>query len=272
MVFEQMFDVKSDRFSSRSRSSGGAAVVSPEAGTGSRVARLREARGVMARASRGWGACGEGVGEPVRTWPVASSLRPVFPNGGLRRGSTVAVERSAGLLLALLAEASAQGAWCAVVGVPELGLVAAAEAGLRLSRLAMVSDPGRDLLAVPAMLLDGLNLVAVAGVERLAPRERHQLSGRARGGHAVLLSVGRWPGADLEISMGHGKWSGLEGGGAGRLRSRRVEMRVGGREAGHRTRSVPVLLPGPDGMVHDPREHDPARVRPGRVRSESGRA
>ena len=61
------------------------------------------------------------------------------------------------LLLALLAEASAGGAWAGVVGRPDLGLVAAAEAGIALERLALVPYPGADLVAVTAALLDGLD-------------------------------------------------------------------------------------------------------------------
>ena len=98
--------------------------------------------------------------------PVAAPLARLLPGGGLRRGSTVAVAGRPGatsLLLALLAEASAGGAWAGVIGRPELGLVAAAEAGVALERLALVPYPGADLVAVTAALLDGLDLVAVAG-------------------------------------------------------------------------------------------------------------
>ncbi|MGH3964401.1 MAG: hypothetical protein ACRDRY_14270, partial [Pseudonocardiaceae bacterium] len=50
-------------------------------------------------------------------FPVVEPLAPLLPGGGLRRGSVVAVQGSTALLLALLAAASAQGAWVAVVGV-----------------------------------------------------------------------------------------------------------------------------------------------------------
>ena len=49
--------------------------------------------------------------------PVASALQPLLPDG-LRRGSTVHVAGSVSLLLALLGTASAEGAWCALVGLP----------------------------------------------------------------------------------------------------------------------------------------------------------
>ena len=70
-----------------------------------------------------------------RVLPVAAALRPLLPGGVLRRGSTVALPPgpaagSTSLLFALLAEASAAGSWCALVGLPHLGLVSAAEVGL----------------------------------------------------------------------------------------------------------------------------------------------
>lgn len=181
--------------------------------------------------------------------PVAGPLRPLLPGGVLRRGGTVAVDHSAALVLALLAEASADGAWCALVGLPEIGLVAAEEAGLELSRLALVADPGLELVGVTAALLDGLDLVVVAGGERIPAGARQRLAARARQAGSVLLPVGSWPGADVRLAVEGGRWLGLAGAGAGRLRCRRVRLRGGGRGAAHRERSVEVLLPGPDGRA-----------------------
>ncbi|HEY9414198.1 MAG TPA: hypothetical protein VIQ30_05525, partial [Pseudonocardia sp.] len=130
-----------------------------------RAAKLERARALLGKADRGR----EQVAErsaPVageQALPLAAPLRSLLPGGGLRRGSTIEVGRSIGLTLALLAEASAAGAWCALVGLPEVGLVAAQEAGLELARLALVPDPGPDLVAVTAALLDGLDLVVLAG-------------------------------------------------------------------------------------------------------------
>src|SRR5215217_8670975 len=59
-----------------------------------------------------------------RLLPVAPALEPLLPHPGLRRGSTVAVTRSAALALALVAGASAAGSWVAAVGLPDLGIVA----------------------------------------------------------------------------------------------------------------------------------------------------
>ncbi|WP_300017361.1 hypothetical protein [Pseudonocardia sp.] len=191
----------------------------------------------------------------TRVLPVAAPLARLLPAGGLRRGSTVALPdpgRATGatsLLLALVAEASGQGAWVGVVGRPELGLVAAAEAGVALERLALVPHPGDDLMAVTVALLDGMDLVAVAGAARAGVRaaDRQRLAARARQRGAVLLSLGPWPGADIELSCTSARWEGL-GAGHGRLCARRVRVELRGRGLGP-GRGGQLLLPARGGAV-----------------------
>src|SRR5258705_3116245 len=92
-----------------------------------------------------------------RILPVLPELRQLLPAGGLRRGSTVAVTPGhTSVLLALLVAASAAGSWCAVVGLPSLGALAAAELGIAMDRLALVPHPGAEWPAVVGALLDGL--------------------------------------------------------------------------------------------------------------------
>ena len=78
-----------------------------------------------------------------RALPVTSVLAPLLPDGGLPRGATVGVHGpgATALALALVAAASGAGSWTAVVGADDLGLVAAAEAGLALERTVVVADP-----------------------------------------------------------------------------------------------------------------------------------
>ncbi len=231
----------------------------PDAALGAptdRASRLELARGVL-RGLEGHpphptpAAGGDGA-----VLPVVEPLSGLLPAGGLRRGATVAVTGGPGstsLLLALLAGASAAGAWLGVVGRPQLGLVAAAEAGIRLDRLALVPHPGADLLAVTSALLDGLDLVAVSGAAGAGVRaaDRQRLAARARQRGAVLVALGPWPGADVELACAGPGWLGLGSGadGGGRLRARRIEVRARGRGIAPRGRSAWVLLPGPDGAV-----------------------
>lgn len=181
-------------------------------------------------------------------FPVAEPLAALLPSGGLRRGSVIAVHGSLSLLLALLAAATAQGAWAAVVGVGDLGVLAAAEAGVVVRRLALVPRPGPDPAPVAAALLDGIGLVALAGADRIPAGARRSLAARARQRGSVLLPLGRWPGADVELGCRTEAWHGTDDG-HGRLRSREVVVRAMGRGAATRPRTARLLLPGPDGAV-----------------------
>lgn len=178
--------------------------------------------------------------------PVLPPLEPLLPQGGLRRGSTVAVSGSTALLLALLAGPSRAGAWCAVVGLPSLGTAAAAESGVALERLALVPTPGPDWASAVAVLLDGLDVVAVAPPARTLPGDLRRLAARVRQRGSVLLPFGEWAGADLRMSVTSGDWSGLLSG-AGRLRSRQVTAQVTGRGRAARPRRATMLLPDPTG-------------------------
>jgi hypothetical protein len=225
----------------------------------------------MAPARPGMVGVASGLGtapaDRARVLPVHPVLEDLFPWGGLRRGSTVAVRGSTSLLLALLAEATAAGSWAGVVGMPDLGVLAAAELGVAVDRLALVPGPASQLSPVVAALLDGLDLVVVATGEtsgRIAEAHARRLSARARHRGAVLLPFGPWPGADLELTCEPGAWIGT-GRGAGHLRQRQVVVHTRGRGAAARPTRAHLLLPAPDGSIQpanptaerrvEPREH-----------------
>lgn len=180
--------------------------------------------------------------------PVAGPLTGLLPWGGLRRGSTVSVHGSTALLLALVAEASRAGSWCALVGLPGVGLASAEEAGLDLARTAVVPRPGPRPAGVVAALVDGVDVVVLGGASAWRAGDRQRLAARVRQKGAVLVPIGAWPGADVELHATGGTWSGLLGDGAGRLRSRRVHLRCAARGRA-RDRREDVLLPGPEGRV-----------------------
>jgi hypothetical protein len=184
--------------------------------------------------------------------PVAPALAGLFPDGGLRRGTTVRVSSSLSLVMALMAEPSARGIWSAVVGLPDFGLVAAHEAGVDLTKMALIPAPGADLLTTVSALLDGMDLIVLGDTRRLRAGDRQRLAAKARQKAAVLVATSQWPGADVELEVvaGPGSWRGLVGDGHGRLRSRRVQVRLGGRGGrAYRGRKSSVLLPGPTGSV-----------------------
>jgi hypothetical protein len=161
----------------------------------------------------------------------------------------VAVVGSTSLVLALLAGASQAGSWVGAVGLPTLGLVAAAELGVALDRLALVPRPGREWLTATAALVDALDIIVVRPPPHVRPGDARRLVARARERGAVLLvAAAGWPGPDLQLTVTAGEWTGLDGG-AGHLRARRVAVHADGRRDAARARQAWLWLPGPDGTV-----------------------
>jgi hypothetical protein len=231
-----------------------------------------------------------------RILPVLPKLARLFPLGGLPRGSTVLLGPAAApdplpgsafaasgtsgaasqvpgltsLLLLLLAGTSSQGYWCAVVGLPELGLAAAAELGADLGHLVLVPQPGSEgrWQSVVTTLLETVDLVCLAPDTPVRSTDARRLSARARerGSTLVVLDsasthggvargflsggpvrprriVARWPGpSDLRCAVRESSWSGLERG-HGLLSFRQLEAEVDGRGAASRPRRGLLRLP-----------------------------
>lgn len=196
---------------------------------------------------------------------VPAPLAPLIPHGTLRAGSSLAVTGGAGtsLLLALAAAAAGEDAWCAIAGMPDLGLRAALDAGLDPCRLAIVPDAAEQTAQVLSALVDGVGVVVLGPRLQLTPALWRTLTGRARTRDAMVLAA-RPPGrADLHLSCVPRGWDGL-GAGSGRLRRRRVAVAAEGRGiAGQR--EVEVLLPEVRGMVGVAPERMRAAVAPAAV-------
>ena len=179
--------------------------------------------------------------------PVPRALEPLLPDRGLRRGGTVAVDGSLALALALVASASAAGSWVVAVGLPDLGVVAAAEAGVALERLALVPRVGAAAWGtVVAALFDAIDVVLVRPPARPPAGVARRLAARAKERRSVLLLVGdAWPiPPDLRLAVTASRWEGL-GQGYGRLEARKVEVAVAGRGAAALERRAKLWLPGP---------------------------
>jgi hypothetical protein len=180
--------------------------------------------------------------------PVLPALRDLLPGGGLQRGSVVTTGDWGLLALALTAGAVADGAWCAVVGVPAMGVRAAAEAGLDLDRVLLVSEPGPGWPQVVASLLDGFDIVLLRPPDQPSAQLRRKLEAVARRHGSALVVAGEWPGAQSRLLVTDAQWIGI-GAGHGRLRARRAHVIASGRGAGERPRSAWLWLPGPDGAI-----------------------
>jgi hypothetical protein len=156
----------------------------------------------------------------------------------------VAVHGSVSLLFSLLAEATVRGSWAAVVGLPGLGVAAAAEAGIEVSRLALVPRPGGDPAKVIATLLDGVDVVVIGEPTRLRDSDAHRLAARARHRRSVLVPMGDWPGVEIQLQLVRARWHGVERG-YGLLREREVIIRSSGRGGAARPRSCRMVLSRP---------------------------
>jgi hypothetical protein len=179
--------------------------------------------------------------------PVHPALQEILPSG-LRRGSTVAISGSVSLLLAVLGAASADGAWCALVGFPKISAEAAAEYGMDLRRMAIVPSAGSGWTTAVGALLDAVDIVA-ARPPRLVPGDVRRLAARARSRDAVLMPYGDWPGADVRLRATDGRWTGLGEDGRGRLQARRLEVHADGKGSAARPRSATLWLPARGGGV-----------------------
>jgi hypothetical protein len=196
--------------------------------------------------------------------PVLPALRELLPAGGLPRGSVVAVGRWSLLCLALAAGASAAGAWCAVAGLPQIGMVAAADAGLDLDRMLLIAEPGTSWPQVVASLLDGCELVLLRPPAQPSAQVRRRLEATVRRFGGVLVVAGEWDGAQTRMLVTRQEWAGI-GAGHGRLRARRVQVVADGRGAAARSRARWLWLPGPDGSVTVADEVSTASGRAGRA-------
>jgi hypothetical protein len=186
--------------------------------------------------------------------PVVAPLAPLFPDDGLRRGSTVVVKPggtgATSLALALGAAASQAGSWCAAVGLPALGIVAAAGLGMALERFALVPHPGEHWPAATAALIDAVDVILLRPPRGIRSSEARRLTARVRErGVVMVVAGGVWPEAtDLSLSVASAGWRGL-GQGYGYLQARSVEVTATGRGAASRQRRVPLWLPGTNGTI-----------------------
>ncbi|WP_202596782.1 hypothetical protein [Curtobacterium oceanosedimentum] len=184
----------------------------------------------------------------VQGLPTADALQPLLPGGAIRVGGSYAVQESVLLAMTMLQAASAEGAWCAVVGVPSFGVEAAAAMGIDLERLVLVPDPGDQWLTVTAALADVAQIVLTRPLGRVVPGDVSRLSARLRQRGGALVALGSWPGADVTLRVSGSVWTGI-GEGHGYLAERRATVTASGRAGAGRGVSADLLLPAADGAV-----------------------
>ena len=176
-----------------------------------------------------------------RLLPTHPALAGLLPGGGLQQGAAYSLDRSAMLLMALLAAPSAAGTWCGVVGMPEFGVEAAQHFGVNLDRLVLVPHPGEQWLAVTAAIADVMGIVVTRPPKRATDSSVARLAARLRQRGTTLLVLGPWPQTEAMLSLSGSEWHGI-GEGHGHLSAREVTVTVSSRTAS-RPRSARLWLP-----------------------------
>jgi hypothetical protein len=169
-----------------------------------------------------------GLSEAV--FPVLEPLRTLFPREGLRRGAIYQCDSSASLVWSLLAEATTQGIWCALVGMPDMGIAAAEDLGVNVDRLVLVPHPGEQWLSVLGALSDVVGIIALGSVSKPSDRILSTLMGRLREREATLLVGASWPGVEASITVTSHQWEGL-GLGHGMLHQHRLSLSFSARHS-----------------------------------------
>lgn len=194
-----------------------------------------------------------------RILPVAEPLRPVFPLGGLVRGSRLSLRGNGAASMAMQATAAAsrEGSWIAVVGVGAWGWAAAVQAGWALERSVFVTEPPTSQWGtVVAALVDAVDVVIVDPTHQVTATDARRLAARARERGSVVVDVAlddgrrrfRWPTeSDLTLTVESVVWSGLEVG-HGVLGERRVRVSASGRRGAARPRRAELVVDAAGGV------------------------
>lgn len=207
-----------------------------------RAEQVEHLRRKMASVSSKVGGGRRGAAPSTEQLPASESLLPMPETlaellpAPLPRGTVAVVSGARSLPLSMVAAVTAEGGHAAIVGQPDVGLLAAVEMGADLSRIAVIPEPGVDPVEVAAVLMDGMDLVVLGLGGRSVPltRARAVVARARQKGCTLLVTGGDWQGASTRLEArvcgyeiaGHGRP------GFGRISRVRLAMRARGRSFG----------------------------------------
>lgn len=139
--------------------------------------------------------------------PVTEVLQPLFSGAGFERGHIYGIAGDAplSLLFALVARATGEGSWLALVNLQRAGLLSAHEHGVALHRTVCVevgsSSSSSSWSHAVGALVDGFDFVVVSS-PACSMGEARRIAARVKAQGSVLLVVGN-PGAfDVDATFG----------------------------------------------------------------------
>ncbi len=195
--------------------------------------------GKVGSSRRGQAPSNDVLPESESLLPLPETLTEVLPTM-LPKGTVAVLSGARSLSLGMVAAVTAAGGHAAIIGQPDVGLLAAVEMGADLSRLAVIPEPGVDPVEVAAVLMDGMDLVLLdLGGRSVPPTRARAVVARTRQkGCTLLVTGGDWHGASarLQARVSGYEVTGGSGGrpipGCGRISGVRLAMRAGGRAFG----------------------------------------
>jgi hypothetical protein len=195
------------------------------------MAVISEASGKIGSSRRGHAHVDDLLPDSEARLPVPQLLAEVLPDA-LPRGAVAVLSGARSLPLSMVAAVTAGGGNAAIVGQPDVGLLAAVEMGADLSRLAVIPDPGTDPVEVAAVLMDGMDLIVLALGGRSVPmtRARAVVARAQQKGCTLLVTDGDWQGASIRLKArvsGYETTSGKPG--FGHISKVRLEVCAAGR-------------------------------------------
>jgi hypothetical protein len=219
------------------------AAIALEERQNNRYEQLEQLRRQMAAVSGKVGSRWRAAEHPADVLPDSESLLAVpdalaeLLPAGLPKGTVAVLSGARSLPVGIVAAVTSAGGHAAVVGLPDFGLLAAAEMGADLSRLAVIPKPGTDPVEVAAVLMDGMDLVVLGLAGRSVPptRARAVVARARQRGCTLLVTQGQWQGAPLRMDArvcGYeitGGRSGVPVSGCGRISRVQVSIRARGR-------------------------------------------
>jgi hypothetical protein len=201
----------------------------------------RQVAAVSGRAGSGWRGPAQDHPRPDDLLPESETrlaipqlLAEALPNA-LPRGTVAVLSGARSLPLRMVAAVTAAGGNTVIVGLPNIGLLAAVEMGADLSRLALIPDPGTDPVEVAAVLMDGMDLVMLGLGGRSVPagRARTVMARARQRGCTLLVTDGDWQAASIRLEArvcGYETTAGRPG--LGRISRVRIDVCARGRAIG----------------------------------------